>query len=154
MARAFTLDKGGKGGGQRTPISAVFIVMISWWNCLSLHAVFQAQLDVYNINSMCVNKEEVQGVSDTLPPTVKCQLKRKRPIVKMLENIPACSPSYKPLFVPCQLSKPSLPANCATPEAFFKLYIMFNHFELIARHTNINADQKRASEKCEEKGKS
>ena len=40
---------------------------------------------------MRVNEEEVQGVSDTLPSAVKTQLKRKRPIAEVLEDVPAYS---------------------------------------------------------------
>ena len=49
---------------------------------------------------MRVNEEEVQGVSATLLSTVKAQLKRKRPSSEVLENVPACSSSYKPLSIP------------------------------------------------------
>ena len=66
--------------------------------------------------------EEVQGVSDVLPTAVKTQLKRKWPISEVLEDVPACSPSYKPLFIAEQPSIPYIPANIDTPEDFFALF--------------------------------
>ena len=95
---------------------------------------------------MRVNEEEVQGVSDTLPPVVKTQLKRKRPISEVLDDVPACSSDYKPLSIPSRSSKPHIPATINSPEAFFELFITPAHFQLIARHTNINAECKKATE--------
>ena len=117
----------------------------------SLHAVFQAQLDVCNINSMRVNEEEVQGVSDTLPPVVKSQLKQKRPISEVLEDVPACSPLYKPLCIPQRPSRPHIPVHIQTPEAFFALFITPAHFQTIAHHTNLNAEAKQAGLSEEER---
>ena len=101
---------------------------------------------------MRVNEEEVQGVSDTLPPVVKSQLKRKRPISEVLDDVPACSSEYKPLSIPSRSSKPHIPATINTPEAFFELFVTPTHFQLIASHTNINAECKRATETDGEKG--
>ena len=101
---------------------------------------------------MRVNEEEVQGVSNTLPPVVKSQLKRKRPITEVLNDVSACSSEYKPLSIPSRSSKPHISATINTPEAFFELFVTFTHFQLIANHTNINAERKRATETDEEKG--
>ena len=93
---------------------------------------------------MRVNEEEVQGVSDTLPPDVKTQLKCKQPISEVLEDVPDCSSSYKPLSIPQQSSKSQIPANIKTSEAFFELFITSAHFQTIAQHTNLNAEVRQA----------
>ena len=59
-----------------------------------LFTAFRVLFNVDIINTMRMNEEEVQGVSDTLPSTVKAQIKRKQPISEVLENVPACSSSY------------------------------------------------------------
>ena len=118
-----------------------------------LFTAFRVLFNVGIINTMRVNEEEVQGVSDTLPSTVKAQIKRKRPISEVLENVPACSSSYKPLAIPERSSTTQIPADIDTPEAFFALFITPDHLELIARHTNINADSKRINETGGDKGK-
>ena len=52
----------------------------------AFHCFSSAFLCRYH-HTMRVIEEEVQGVSDTLPSTVKAQLKRKRPISEVLENV-------------------------------------------------------------------
>ena len=145
MARAPMARAPMVGWGVGTPIFALFIVIIQmdWYLILRC---FSLQLNVPTINTMRVNEEEVHGVSDELPPAVKRQLKRKRPIVEVLTDVPACSSSYQPLVVPERPSRPQIPANINTPESFFSLFIMPTHFQLIARHTNINAEHEKAAE--------
>ena len=100
---------------------------------------------------MRVNEEKVQGVSDTLSPVVKSQLKRKQLITEVLNDVSACFSEYKPLSIPSQSSKPYISAMINTSEAFFELFITFTHFQLIANYTNINSECKRATETDEEK---
>ncbi|SLM36298.1 PiggyBac transposable element-derived protein [Lasallia pustulata] len=95
---------------------------------------------------MRVNEEEVQGVSDTLPPVVKSQLKRKQPIAEVLDDVPPCSSEFTPLHVPERSLKAAIPPGIETPEAFFSLFITPAHFELFAQYTNLNAQQKGAEE--------
>ena len=97
------------------------------------------------------NCYKVQRVSDALPSTVKAQLKRKQPISEVLENVPACSSSYKPLSIPLRPSKPQIPANIDTPEAFFELFIMPAHFQTIAHHMNLNVEAKHIKSNKEKK---
>ena len=79
-------------GGEEHQISALFIVIFVWTCfCYDAFTAFRVLFNVCIINTMRVNEEEVQGVSDALPSTVKAQLKRKRPISEVLENVPACS---------------------------------------------------------------
>ena len=117
-------------------------------------ASIQCILTKKTSNSMRANEEEVQSVSDILSTAVKTQFKRKQPISEVLEDVPACSPSYKPLFIAEQPSIPYIPANIDTPEDFFALFITSNHLQFIAQHININAEQKEANKKHEEKRKS
>ena len=94
---------------------------------------------------MRVNEEEVHGVSDTLPPAVKTQLKRKRSISEVLADVSACSSSYKPLSIPSRSSTTQIPPDINTPESLFALFITPAHFQLIACHTNINGTCKQAA---------
>ena len=64
---------------------------------------------------MRVNEKEVQGVSDVLLTAVKTQLKCKQPISEVLEDVSACSPSYKPLFTAERPFIPYIPVNIDTP---------------------------------------
>ena len=69
----------------------------------------------------------------------------------MLEDLPACSPLYKPLCIPQRPLKPQIPVNVTTPEAFFELFITPAHFQTIARHTNLNAEAKQAGTAAEKR---
>ena len=152
LVRALTL--GHRGWGRNINFRFVYCYYsVELMVATMLFTAFRVLFNVDIINTMRVNEEEVQGISDTLPSTVKAQIKRKRPISEVLENVPACSSSYKPLAIPERSSTTQIPADIDTPEAFFALFITPDHLELIARHTNINADSKRINETGGDKGK-
>lgn len=98
---------------------------------------------------MRVNEVEISKVPDEPPAAVKKALKdkrerKKKPSLKEVVNdVPPVSATYKAVHVDERsASLTVIGSKNMSPLQFFELYISAQHLEMIARHTNINAELK------------
>ena len=94
-----------------------------------------------------MNEEEIAGVPDALPTSVKNRLKKsgKQPLSEALKDVPPIDPTYQPIDIPERASTVSLPADLDTnPLSLFHIFLLMSNYNLISTHPNINAEMKRS----------
>ena len=113
------------------------------------YTVFSVHLNVYTINVMWVNEEEILDISDTLSLSVKQSLKHKWSHTHILSEVFTCSSLYTSLFISHRLFTSQISLNIIISKIFFRLFITVNYLQLIAHHININAETKQIKKKWE-----
>lgn len=98
---------------------------------------------------------EVLDQSDALPPSVlKEQAKKNKPSVQsIISSIPPPSPTYAPIIVPFRASRPDerLTIISQTSFSLFSLFFDSDLCEIVAKNTNLKANNEYSRESKEQR---
>lgn len=91
---------------------------------------------------MRVNEEEIPGVSDASPLTIKQKkINSKRSLQELLNDVPPCT-NYHPVHTHERPARSNLPSHvdASAPIELYDLFVTRAHRRLLAEHTNLRAD--------------